>query len=82
MVEKTVHLQYFALLQEERGVDKETIQTSAHTLEELYHTLKTQYGFQLNIDVLRVSQNCTFVDWQTAIQDGDEIVFIPPVAGG
>ena len=36
----------------------------------------------LGIDRLRVALNAEFQAWSAEIQDGDEVVFIPPVAGG
>lgn len=79
---KTLHLKYFALLKEERGLNSETIQADFVTAEELYEHLKQQHGFRMSTRLLRVSVNNKFVHWQTHLKDGDEIVFIPPVAGG
>ncbi|MGH8244731.1 MAG: MoaD/ThiS family protein, partial [Steroidobacteraceae bacterium] len=31
---------------------------------------------------LKVAVNAAFGGWDQALQDGDEVVFIPPVAGG
>ena len=31
---------------------------------------------------LRVAINAAFADWESELRDGDEVVFIPPVAGG
>ena len=79
---KTVTLLYFALLREQRGLDSETRATQAATAGELYEDLKKEYGFSLARADLRVSINGDFVDFDRPIADGDEIVFIPPVAGG
>jgi molybdopterin converting factor small subunit len=32
--------------------------------------------------MLKVAINGEFTDWSTPLADGDEVVFIPPVAGG
>ena len=79
---KKVTIQYFALLREERGLDEEEIQTEVQTLEELYAALKAQHHFKLDTDVLRVALNRIFVPWGSEFNNGDEVVFIPPVAGG
>ena len=79
---KTVTLLYFALLREQRGLDSETCATQAATAGELYEDLKKEYGFSLARADLRVSINGDFVDFDRPIANGDEIVFIPPVAGG
>ncbi len=79
---KTVFLLYFALLREQRGLDSETRTTQAATAGELYEDLKKEYGFSLDRADLRVSINGDFVDFDRPINQGDEIVFLPPVAGG
>ncbi len=79
---KTVHLQYFAILKEKRGQARETLQTEANTTAELYEELKSRYHFPLSVDRLRVAINEEFSDMDTTLQENDEIVYIPPVAGG
>lgn len=79
---KTVHIKYFALLKEERGLNSETLQTDCQTAQDLYAFLKSKHQFKLSMDILRVSVNGQYVHWQTHIKENDEIVFIPPVAGG
>jgi molybdopterin converting factor small subunit len=82
MTKKTIHIQYYALLREERGISEETIDTTAPTARALYQELKTRYHFRLNIDRLKVAVNDEFKDWGTPLKSEDRIVFIPPVAGG
>jgi sulfur-carrier protein len=77
-----VQVRYFALLREERGSSNENINTSAANAAALYAELKSRHKFSLTIDHLKVAVNNNFVDWQTSLKDGDEIVFVPPVAGG
>ena len=79
---KTVHIQYYAILREERGLKEETCVTQVRTAENLFNELKEKFHFRLPMNALRVSINGQFSDWQTTIQDQDKIVFIPPVAGG
>ena len=79
---KTIHLQYFAVLREQRGLSAETIMTGVKTARELYAGLQERYHFQLPQDLVKVAINNEFKDWDTALNDKDTIVFIPPVAGG
>ena len=79
---KTIHLAYYALLREERGVDQETITTDVETVCDLYNALKERYHFSLGDDSIRVSVNDTFTSWETTLKDEDRVVFIPPVSGG
>ena len=80
--DKKVLIRYFALLREESGKNEESILTSSEALADLFEELKNRYHFRLPISALRVAVNDNFVSWQTKINDGDSIVFIPPVAGG
>ena len=36
----------------------------------------------LPLDGLRVARNRNFCHWDTALQAGDEVAFMPPVTGG
>lgn len=78
----TVHVQYFALLREERGLSRESIDTTAATAAELYGELRARHAFSLGSDRLRVAVNGEFSAWDTPLADGMQLVFIPPVAGG
>lgn len=75
-------LQYFAVLREQAGCREEQIITDAATPDALYAELRNRHGFRLEPAFLRVAVNDEFADWQGRLQDGDRIVFIPPVAGG
>jgi molybdopterin synthase sulfur carrier subunit len=78
----TVHVQYFAILREQRGLSRESLTTSAATAVELYTELQARHGFSLPADRLRVAINDEFMAWSTPLRDGAAVVFIPPVAGG
>jgi molybdopterin synthase sulfur carrier subunit len=79
---RTVHIQYFAVLREQARRGQETRQTTAATPAELYEEARAEHGFTLPRSMLRVAVNDEFCDWSTALQPGDSVVFIPPVAGG
>jgi len=79
---KSIAVQYFALLQEQRGCTGETVTTAAVTPQELYAELKDRHGFSLAVDVLRVAVNDEFESWDVPLHDKDRVVFIQPVAGG
>ena len=78
----TVTLQYYAQLREQAGTSTERVSTAAHSLRELYDELRGRHGFSLPIDALKVAVNAQFSDWGRGLDEGDTIVFIPPVAGG
>ena len=79
---KTLKIGYYALLREQRGLSEETLDSSAATPEELYRTLKNEHDFSLEADQLKVVINDAFKAWDTPLNSGDNVVFIPPVAGG
>ncbi len=79
---RTVHVQYFALLREQAGTTRETLTTPARNPRELYDALRLRHPFTLDAELLRVAVNGEFGDWQQPLAEGDTVVFIPPVAGG
>lgn len=79
---RTLHIQYFAILREQRGVAQETLQTAAPTPASLYDELRTRHGFTLPVERIRAAVNDAFVSATHALREGDRVVFIPPVAGG
>lgn len=79
---KTLTVQYFAVLREQRGVSSETCSTAASTLRELYAELKSSHGFSLPEDRVKVAVNDEFADWDSQVLENSKVVFIPPVAGG
>jgi molybdopterin converting factor subunit 1 len=79
---QTVHIHYFALLREQRGLSQETVTTAAQTAEDLYRELQHKHNLGISKDLLKVAVNSEFKDWKTPIYTNDTIVFIPPVAGG
>lgn len=82
VVEKNVSILYFAKLREARGLDEEQITTVACTAAGLYEELRFKHRLPLELDALRCARNGDFCAWSSMIKEGDEVVFIPPVAGG
>jgi len=77
-----VHVQYFAVLRERAGLNRETVATAAATAADLYDELAARHPFGLPRSMLRVAVNDEFADWSRPLGAGDRVVFIPPVAGG
>ena len=75
-------LLYFASLRDRAGVDAETVDSDATDARGLYAELRTRHGFTMGEGRLRVAVNGEFANWNRALADGDEVVFIPPVSGG
>lgn len=79
---RMIHVQYYALLREQAGRSEESLETSARTPADLYRELQARHPFKLTTTQLKVAINSEFADWQASLNDGDTVVFIPPVAGG
>jgi molybdopterin synthase sulfur carrier subunit len=79
---RTLQIQYFAILREQRGLSQEKLATAAATPTELYEELRARHGFTLPADRIRAAVNDSFVDSSAPLHEGDRVVFIPPVAGG
>jgi molybdopterin-guanine dinucleotide biosynthesis protein A len=77
-----LRIQYFALMREQAGRSEETLETAAATPADLYGELTARYGFTLTREQLKVAVNSEFSDWSRPLAAGDDVVFIPPVAGG
>lgn len=77
-----VEVQYFAVLRERAGLQRESLSTAADTAAQLYEELAARHAFGLPRSMLRVAINDEFADWSQRLQAGDRVVFIPPVAGG
>jgi molybdopterin converting factor subunit 1 len=77
-----VRIRYYALFREQAGCQEEDLETTHTDLRGLYSELAARHGFRLQAGQLRVAVNGDFVDWSHRLAAGDEVVFIPPVAGG
>lgn len=75
-------LLYFASLRDRTGCDSETFTSNATEPRDLYAQVAQRHGITLSAERVRVAVNGEFVDWNRGLQDGDEIVFLPPVSGG
>lgn len=78
---KRISVEYFAILRERAGLDHEVLQTNTNTPAELFAELQPRYNFP-TMTGIKVAINEEFAEWQSQLQDGDTVVFIPPVAGG
>jgi molybdenum cofactor guanylyltransferase len=77
-----LQIRYYALMREQAGRSEESIETSAATPADLYTELKSRHAFTLSREQLKVAVNSEFSDWSRKLEQGDAVVFIPPVAGG
>jgi len=78
---KTIRIDYFAVLREHAGKETEQRSTDASTAGELFAELSSEYQFP-ELSSIKVALNDEFSSFDTELQEGDSVVFIPPVAGG
>ena len=79
---RQIRVRYFAILREHVGSSCEKRETTSTTVGELYNEIKEEKDFGLEKESIRIALNGDFVELDCSLSDGDEIVFIPPVAGG
>jgi molybdopterin converting factor subunit 1 len=74
--------QYFAVFREQAGRDLEELTTCATTAEELYAEVSARHGFADSLTHCKVAINDELAAWTASLEEGDVILFFPPVAGG
>jgi len=81
----TINLRLFALLREQTGVDRESVQTNATSLAGLRAELVSRgQAWAALVDAARMrgAVNQTLASEDHPLADGDEVAFFPPVTGG
>lgn len=81
----TVTIRYFAQFREQAGTGSETYALPADgepSVADLFDDKAAAYGFTLGRTIVRAAVNGSYVGWDHRVKPGDELVFIPPVAGG
>ena len=77
-----ISVRYFAAFREATGIESETLETPAQTPAELFSECITLHGSLRSRTASLVAINDEMADWETPLNDGDEVLFFPPVAGG
>ncbi|MDR2335569.1 MAG: molybdopterin converting factor subunit 1 [Burkholderiaceae bacterium] len=83
----TVNVLYFASIREALGMGSESLRTSATTVAELREEIIRARGEAAAAALapnkaVRMALNQVMCKGGTAIKDGDEVAFFPPVTGG
>jgi len=79
---KNITVTYFAQLRELTGTGSESIETDSETPAGLFEEIRAKHNIPLKRKGMMVAVNGDFTDWTHSLADGEEVVFIPPVAGG
>ncbi len=80
----TIVVKLFAAYQEAYGVPELTLELpTGATVAQVRDRLLTEHPELTQWrDLTRFGVNLSFVEPETVLQSGDEVVFIPPVSGG
>ena len=77
-----VQVHYFGVLQDQAGCASERFTTQADTTYELLKELQNKGRIVVSEKILRVALNDEFCNWSKPLSDGDNVAFMPPMAGG
>ena len=79
-----VRLLFFAVLRDIAGTDaRELALSEGTTARDVWQSLRTQYAKLTDYtQPPMIAINETYAAPETILRDGDELAFIPPVAGG
>ena len=75
-----ITIKYFASLKESMGVDSESLAAeSVNNVQEVLNKISQVHTMPEN---LLVAVNQEYARFDSAVVDGDEVAFFPPVTGG
>ena len=81
-----ITIKYFASIREALGQSSESFHTAATTAGQLRAELVARGGMYAHVlasgKAMRVAVNQTMAEESTALTDGTEVAFFPPVTGG
>ena len=75
-------VRYFALFRDQTGCESEAIDWPGGTAAELFQMMAEKHTSLKTEAAALVAINDEMAGWETAISEGDEVLFFPPVAGG
>ncbi len=77
-----IKVRYFAAFREAAGIDTERVDTAAETPSGLFAECQQRHNTLQQFSASLVAINDDMSDWECALEEGDEVLFFPPVAGG
>ena len=77
-----IKVRYFAAFREATGIESERVNTTANSAAELFSECKGRFDSLQAYSAAMVAINDEMSDWDDALENGDEVLFFPPVAGG
>ena len=75
-------VRYFALFRDQTGCESELIDWSGGTAAELFQLMAEKHSALKTEAASLVAINDEMAGWESALNEDDEVLFFPPVAGG
>jgi molybdopterin converting factor subunit 1 len=79
---KTIEVNWFAAYREATGLASEAITTRAETVSQLFAEMQEKHPALEFFSAALLAINDEMADWECVVQEGDRVLFFPPVAGG
>ena len=79
---KSITVRYFAGFREHAGTPEESVNVDVGTAADVFAQLQHRHGSSEPLGHCKVAINDEMAGWDSALSDGDEVLFFPPVAGG
>ena len=73
---------YFALFREQTGLGSENVEWFGGTAAELFQLMAEKHSNLKAEAAALVAINDEMSEWDTPLNENDEVLFFPPVAGG
>ena len=77
-----IKVRYFALFREQTGCESEIVDWPGGTAAELFQLVAEKHGNLHTEAAALVAINDEMTSWETILNESDEVLFFPPVAGG
>lgn len=79
---KNITILFFGKLKEVWGTNSKEFTSNTENIESLYSELLESASEEPHKASIKVAINDEFAEWNTTINDGDTIAFLPPASGG
>ena len=77
-----IKVRYFALFREQTGCASERVDCEVETAAGLFQLMAERHDALKTEAAALVAINDEMAGWETLLNEGDEVLFFPPVAGG